>query len=242
MTFRSRSDRFITSRIGLGLMLAVLIIALIRIALPPFSTWYLNNKVLASIGDYTGSVEDVDLAVLSSKYRFEGLVIRKSAGSTVPFVDVELLEFNLSWRSLLKGVVSVDVTLMRPKVNFVDASTDDKKQSGAGGDWLRVVDEALPFDINRLMINNGEITFSNPDSDPPVELYAHQIHALVENLTNIEDEAGERVARATLSGRVLEEARLSAKAEFDPFDYDDFIFAGQLDSWKTSCWLAASTA
>lgn len=212
-------------------MLLVLAIALIRMALPPVSTWYLNNKVLADIGDYTGHVNDVDLAVIGNKYRFEGLTIRrKSADPAIPFVDVALMEFHLSWRSLMKGVLSLDVILKDPKLNFVDAKTDEKKQSGAGGDWLRVIDEALPFDLNRLVINNGEITFSNPDTTPKVDLYAHRLHAVVENLTNIEDEGGERVARATLTGKVLDEADLSAKAEFDPFDYNDFLFAGQLSN------------
>ncbi len=212
-------------------MITVVIIALLRMALPPFSTWYLNTKVLADIGDYTGYVEDVDLAVIGSKYRFEGLNIRrKTSEPSVPFVELKMVEFHLSWRSLMKGILSVDVVLLNPKLNFVDAKTDDKKQSGAGGDWLRVIDEALPFSINRLVINNGEITFSNEDTDPKVALYAHRLHAVVENLTNIEDDSGERVARATLKGKVLDEADLSAKAEFDPFDYNDFVFAGQLSS------------
>jgi hypothetical protein len=41
-----------------------------------------------------------------------------------------------------------------PELNFVDAPSDEEKQTGAGGPWLQMIRKLFPFKINSAVIRN----------------------------------------------------------------------------------------
>lgn len=207
-------------------LLAVLI--LLRILAPTAIQWYLNKRVLNDIGDYTGHVADVDLALIRGAYGIEDLVIRqKSGNANEPFIQLARADVSLSWRALLDGEISVDAHLLRPQINILDAHSDEQKQTGEGGDWRKTLEEALPLTLNELTIEQGEVTFKNLESEPKVNLRADEISLTLTNLTNVQDKDGERVAKAQASARLFGESPFEAEAQFDPFDYNDFAFAAE---------------
>lgn len=205
-------------------LLALIIAA--RLLAPTVIEWYLNNKVLDDMGDYTGHVADVDIALLRGAYRLEEIVIHKQSGDPKkPFFYLPRGDISLSWKSLLSGKLSADVRLIRPQLNILDAESEEDRQTGEGGDWRAAVDQALPMTLNRLVVEQGEVNFQNLESDPKVDLSADNVELTLANLTNVKDEKGERIATAHLSARLFEQSTLMAEARFDPFDYNDFDFA-----------------
>lgn len=207
--------------VGLCILVGVLAPFLIR--------YHLNHNVFRDMGNYTGKVEGVDVKWLSGAYRLENLVLwRKGGNQEVPFFRVESLLIGLSWDAILNGAILAGVVVENAELNFLDAKLAEKRQSGKGTDWLDVLEELLPTTLHRVEINRSRITFQNFDAEPAVDIQARDIEALITNLTNVKDRDGQRVATAKLNAKILGNASIEAQAHFDPFDFNDFIFAAEV--------------
>ena len=214
-----------------GSLLAVAVLVLvmvgIRIALPDMVRNYLNDK-LAHMGDYRGSVHDVDLALWRGAYRINGLEIVKVSGKVpVPFVNVPALDLSVSWHSLwYDQAVVAEALFVRPQINFVDGGPNKSaSQTGEGTDWREQLRKLLPITLNEVRIEDGEITFRNFNSKPPVNLGATRVNASIYNLTNVVNLKGERDARLEGKALLLGQAPMEVSATFDPLsNFEDFEF------------------
>lgn len=210
-------------------VLLVLVIAL-YVAAPMLVKRYLNNEVLNDLGDYRGHLGDLEFSLLRGSYLAQNLVIvRKGGREDVPFVKVPEAEASLDMRALLKGEVALSGKILEPELNFLDADKPEDRQSGAGTDWFQVLDEAVPITVESLEVVDGAVKFQNLDSEPKVDVAVTDIDITVENLTNVKDENGERVATLAVTGKLYGESPLQADARFDPFDFQDFNFASQVE-------------
>ncbi|WP_166359874.1 DUF748 domain-containing protein [Pseudomonas akapageensis] len=206
--------------------IAVLLLAL-HIALPWLVRDYLNDK-LAHMGDYSGQIADVDLALWRGAYKINGLKIVKSSGKVpVPFLDAPLIDLSVSWHSLwYDHAVVAEAEFVRPELNFVDGGANKQaSQTGRGTDWRAQLDKLLPITLNEVRIRDGIITFRNFNSKPPVKLEATQVNADAFNLTNVVDAKGKRDARFAGKALLFNHASLETAATFDPLsDFQDFDF------------------
>ncbi len=210
------------------IILAILTpLILLRAAAPYAIEYYLNEHRLVDLGEYTGKVRDVDLALWRGAYQVEGVDIEKATGTQrVDFLKVPLADISLSWRALVRGRIRAELHLHEPELNFVDGKKDEERQSGAGFEWKpsRIID----FVFEKITIHQGTIAFRNFTSDPPVNIQASDIDLTATNLTNIADEQGRRVANLDVEATLFESSEFSAKAEFDPFEYTSFLFATEM--------------
>src|SRR5690606_35078034 len=96
---------------------AVLVAA--RAAMPWAVERYVDRQ-LAEIGDYSGRVADVDLALLRGAYTLEGLTIVK-IGSTAetPFLALPQMDISLEWRALLDGELVGELVMRSPRLNLI---------------------------------------------------------------------------------------------------------------------------
>lgn len=214
---------------ALALLLVILALVVLRLLLPDMALAAINQR-LASMGDYGGKVDDVDLAIWRGAYSLHGLRIVKTAGTVdVPLLDAPQVDIALAWRDLLRGAIVADVDFRRPVVHFVDGGGPASSQSGAGVDWRDRLDAIVPIRIDTVTITDGEAHFHNVHADPPVDLVASEVTATIDNLTNVRDQAGERVAELVASATMFDSARLEAEARFDPFGrMDEFSLALRL--------------
>lgn len=214
-------------RLGKGaiaLIVIVLILVGVRLALPPVLKNVINDK-LATMGAYHGRIADFDLSLWRGAYRLEGLRIQKE-GVPVPLLDAPGVDVLISWRALLHGAVVAEVDFQQPTVHFVDGSDEADSQTGAGVDWRERLDALVPISIDEIRIHGGTVVFHNFVSDPPVDLRATAVEARIDNLTNVRDEAGERVAGLSARGRMFGDASMELDARFDPFgQMDEFDMA-----------------
>ena len=115
------------------------------------------------------------------------------------------------------------MTLEQPTLNFVDGEDADDSQTGEGVDWRQRLEELIPFTLNELRVNQGQLSFRNFASDPPVHIYASAINASLYNLTNTEGSEQGRVATFEGAASFLDHAPMEATANFDPFtNWQDF--------------------
>jgi hypothetical protein len=209
----------------LGLTLAALLVILYILA-PFIIKHYLNFRVLNDMGSYSGHVEDVDLGIIDGEYLLKDLIIKRDTEKNpVDFFTVETFAIALSWEGLRHGEVLTRVKLTKPELTFLDANKKEDQQTGEGTNWLSVFEEILPVTLHKLVIHDGIIRFQNLDTTPTVNIAVEEIDAELTNLTNVKDADGRRVASATLTGQLFGDSPLTAKADFDPFDFNDFEFA-----------------
>ena len=216
------------SRQGLIILTIVASLILLRALAPYALTYYLNEHRLVALGEYTGHVESVDLALWRGAYRIKNLQVEKGTGAQrVDFLQVPVAEISLSWHALLRGRIRSELHLHKPQLNFVDGDTPAERQSGAGFQWNP--SGIIDFVFEKITIHQGTIAFRNFTSDPPVNLQAKQINLTATNLTNIADEQGRRVANLDVQAVLFNSAPFSAKAEFDPFVFTSFLFACEME-------------
>lgn len=201
-----------------------LLLILLHLALPHLVRNYLNEK-MADMGDYTGHVEDVDLAWWRGAYRVEGLLIeKKDKRVQAPLLKAPAIDIAISWNGILRHREIVgEVVFEQPHLNFVDGGDSGDSQNGEGVDWRDQLDALVPITLNEIRVVDGQLSFRNFSSDPQVHVYASDIQASLYNLTNTDDADGTRTAFFEGKGKLFNQAPIEATASFDPFtDWEDF--------------------
>lgn len=214
-------------RWGIALVLLLLATLLVAQLILPVVVKRVLNSQLEDMGDYTGHVEDVGIALYRGAYQIRDLRIARIADhqQPVPFFRTENIDIGVSWRALWHGYVLADLRFDHPELNFVDSASEQGDQAGQGTDWRQVLNELVPVTINRVDIVDGVVAFRNFESEPPVNVQLTELNASATNLTNVNGIHGNRVASLEATGLVLNHADLSLKAEFDPFKEKDFVVA-----------------
>src|SRR4051794_39593350 len=106
-------------RTGIVLLCVLLVLIAARIAAPFVIKTVLNRK-LADLPEYRGSIDDVDLSLLTSKFAVEGLRLDKRAGDPkLPFLRVERMEVDYRLDALVHGEIVADVEVTEPVVNVM---------------------------------------------------------------------------------------------------------------------------
>lgn len=188
-------------------LLLTIIIGLIgaRIYAPIWVKDYVN-RVLDDIPGYSGSVEDIDLALYRGAYVIHGLKVFKD-GKDIPvaFIDFPRSDLSLQWGALFRGEVVGDVTLTSPKINFATGRSGQTTQTGVTTDWTKPIEELMPLDINWVEIEDGTITYQDFSEREKVDLSIYNLYARATNLRNVEDKNASLpstlTARATSVGK-----------------------------------------
>jgi uncharacterized protein YhdP len=186
------------------IILASVLVVLIafRIALPYILLRYVN-KQLASIEGYKGHVDDIDVSLYRGAFTIEGIRLDKTSGKIpVPFFKAEEMDLSIEWRALFHGRVAAEIEVQKPVFNFVNGPTKATSQTGIGKHWTEVIDNLLPFKLNRVELKNGQVHYRDYHSSPQVDIYARQVHVLAENLSNAKHAKGSLPSTAVATALV----------------------------------------
>lgn len=221
------------SKISLGVVVAIVVLLIAaRVAAPSWVERKINERI-DQLGDYQGHVEDVSLHLWRGAYELHGLTIEKASGKVpVPLLSAPLVDLSVSWRALFDGGIVATVAFENPQLSLVDGSGGADTQAGTGVDWRQTLEDLLPIRLDEVRVVNGVVMFSNFISDPPVDLHATAVNAVVTNLTNVRSD-DKRPAVFKADAKILEDAPLQAEAHFDPFGrFDDFSFDVKVDNMQ----------
>lgn len=171
----------------------VIVLVIVRMILPQVVTRYVN-KVLADIPGYTGTISDVDIALIRGAYRIENLKLYKVKGNErVPFIDIPVVDLSIEWGALFDGAIVGEVIFFEPKLNFIgggkkNAKGESGNQTGDNVDWTTPIKRLMPLRINRLEIVRGNIFFYDFTTNPQVDINLQQVNATATNLNNAEQQ------------------------------------------------------
>lgn len=200
----------------IGTVAVVLIAA--RIALPYVVLDYLNGR-LSRMGSYSGHIADIDIHLWRGAYSIDRLTIKKVDGKVpVPLFDTDRADISLSWVALSRGHLRGKIDFYKPVVNFVDGRGEGDTQTGKGVDWRAQLKALVPTQLDEVNVTDGAITFHNFVSSPKVDLKMTDVNGTATNLTNVQGEGGSRVAHMHATAKVLGDAPLETRAEFDPLE------------------------
>jgi hypothetical protein len=194
------------------------------------------NLALADMGEYTGSVTDVDLFLLRGGYRLRNVRVVKldSSADTPPFIEMPTMELSLQWRALFRGRAVGEVVMFEPVVNLVQAESAADKQLGTGANWPQEIRDLFPFKLNAIEVLNGLVTFRAPGIATEESLTVRDFHLLLHNLTNVQERAADAFADLALDGKIMGNAPIELTGRFDPnaaaptFDIDLTIEGARL--------------
>jgi hypothetical protein len=189
----------------------VLIMALlgVRLALPGIIRAQVNER-LGQMLAYRGTVADIDVALWRGAYVLKDLsLVKRGPQVPVAFITVPRMEVALDWSQFWHGRHVAMVTLEDARINFVDSPQPTGVQTGAGVAWRNSLDELAPLAIGTLRIEHGTLSFRNFSSNPPVDLQATDVHALLQPLDGDS-------AQIELTGSGPGAVRFQANGSMDP--------------------------
>jgi len=218
-------------------LFVLLLLIAIRAVLPIFVTKYVN-KTLQEVDGYTGSISDVDLYLIVGAYRICDLKMLKTNGQQEePFLEIPITDLSIEWKSLFNGAIVGEVVLKEPTMHFALGATEETSQTGAEADWVQLVEDLLPININRFEVEKGNFNLRYEATQPATESTFKDISLNVTNIRNVEDKTealpSTIVATGfspTYSGRLKMNGRAFFLQEFPDLNYDASFEKIQLES------------
>lgn len=172
--------------------LLILIVAAVRIWLPYGVKGYVNGA-LRDIPGYTGSVGDIDIALLRGAYVIQDLDLRRvDATSDIPLLSIDNADISIEWKALFHGRIVSEIVLTRPGFHYVfEDHREPQAPTPETVSWLDAVKDLVPIAINHLEIVDGKIAFQQISSDPKIDVNLDQLNLVATNLRNVDSSDGE---------------------------------------------------
>ncbi len=220
-------------------MLALGIVAVVAVGArlaAPFAVERYVNRALGDMGEYTGSISDIELSLIRGGYVLHNLEIvkRDAAADTPPFASIPAMDLSLQWRELFRGRAVGEVLMHEPQINLVQSEANAEKQLGAGVNWPQEVRELFPFQLNKVEARDGLVTFNAPGISTNDSLTMRGLQMQLLNLTNVQDVEEPAFADIDVRGQIMGNAPLTLLGSIDPnentptFDVDLTIEGARL--------------
>lgn len=201
----------------------VVVLGGVRLALPWMVKDYVN-RTFQEMEDYSGRVEDIDIAFLRGAYRIKGLNIEKQTAEKLePFFSAPMIDLAVQWRRLIRGTVVAEIIFREPRINLVESKEKDRSQTGAEVDWRRKFESLFPFNLDRVLIQDGEIRFRTSDIKSQDAITVRHVAGDIRNLTNAAQSREDAFTTFDFEGEVFDAplqvaGRLNPVAAMPTFD------------------------
>lgn len=221
---RRRRSALATLFTFLLIIAALLLVS--RLVMPSTVKWYVN-RVLDQSPLYDGKIDGIDIHLYRGAYTIRGIRINKKTGSVpVPLFAAKRVDLAIEWEGLLAGNIVGAVKIDQPELNFVDGGNDGGGQggdgggqTGAGAPWLSIITDLFPFKINSVVVNDGSVHFRAYQKNVPIDVYLSQLHASVDNLTNIHESTAPLITTVKADALAMDQAKFEYQMKLDPFSY-----------------------
>ncbi|MBI3297146.1 MAG: DUF748 domain-containing protein [Elusimicrobia bacterium] len=211
---------------------ALAALILLRLALPQIVKAQINRKLSSLSGGYEGEVQGVHLGLLRGIVKLKGLHLR-GKGEYLK-LDMRELAVDLDWgpllsRRMLVAALELDRPSLRMKLKpakkavkagekaVAEKAKELKADQGERQDGRplpAMLEELLPFRVDRLTISEGEVFFR--EAGDLAEARVGGINATVENLTNAPKQAPRPKASGHAHMKVLGSGTVDIGLVLDP--------------------------
>jgi hypothetical protein len=177
----------------------VLLLILLRIALPSLVKRYVNRQ-LNELPGYTGNVQNIDISLWRGAYAIDQLLLKKRADtSKYPFLQIAHCDLSIEWKSVWKGKLVSEIVLDKPAI-YILKETADLSKEPSKDHWTETVKALMPIKINRLQVNRGTFKYLDRQASPHVNLYLDSLQMIAHNLANVEEKSSRLPSTVVLTG------------------------------------------
>lgn len=180
----------------------IILLVVIRLILPSIILHY-ANKSLASLDNYYGHIDDIDLALIRGAYRADALYINQvdsSTGEQTPFFSTDGLDLSIEWSALFKGRVVGKIIFENPALVFTKDKVEPQQVQKDTNDFKKVLKDLMPLKVNRFEVINGTLAYKDETTKPKVDIKMDKIQLVALNFSNVEDTS---LLPATLNASAL---------------------------------------
>jgi hypothetical protein len=200
------------------LLSIVAVLVIVRLILPYIVLKYVNNK-LATLKEYYGHVQDINIALIRGAYVIKDIDLVKKKNDqglkdTIPFFRAPVIDLSVEWSSLLKVSLVGEIYLEKPVVNFVKGKHKHEDAKADTADFNRVLADLMPLTINHFEIHNGQIHYIDQSRTPRLDVAMKDVHVVATNLSNVNKEKKVLPAHAEANGTAYE-GNFDLKVDFD---------------------------
>jgi Domain of Unknown Function (DUF748) len=152
---------------------------------------YAERQMNARLQGYTVQIGALDFHPFGFAIALEDVSITQDAYPDPPVARVSTLSASVQWRALLHARVVADLLVERPTVHLnlpqlVHEARGEVPVRERG--WQEAVQAIYPLQINELRVVEGEVTYIDQASAPPVRL--RQLNVRTGNIRNVKSAAG----------------------------------------------------
>jgi hypothetical protein len=177
------------SRIIKILVVIIILLAIVRIALPHVLLYY-ANKSLSNMKGYHGHIEDIDLALYRGAYKIDSIYLNKVdsvSKNETPFFSSDHIDLSIEWKAIFHGSIVGELVFESPTLIFTKEKVEPSTLKKDSADFKDLLNGFMPLQVNRFEINQGMIRYADQGSTPPVDIAMTNVHALAQNLRNSYD-------------------------------------------------------
>ena len=187
--------------------------------LPSFARYYVNRTLDRNLM-YEGKIGDIDVQIIRGSYAIHDVQISKRTGDVpVPLLSAKRVQFSIQWGALVHGKIVGQFESDDPELNFVAGSDESESQTGAGGPWLKMIQDLFPFTINSAVVHNGSVHFRSYKSKKPVDVYLSHLDCTIDDLSNVRNQTTPLVTTVEAKAIAMDTGHLQFKMKLDPFSY-----------------------
>lgn len=178
--------------------------------------WYINKKIDES-KQISGNIGTVNIRPLEGTYTVGDIELSYTSDATdMPTINTRSAAVNLNWKTLLSGVLSGSMKIIKPDFRLIRKSPSQKKQTPEGPPLARTFKNFIPIQLDLIRITDGKLSIRDQTHPSPLEIDITEINGEIRNLTNTRKLPEDLFASANITGTVLESGKLSMKLKLAP--------------------------
>lgn len=206
-------------RFWIAMVIILSVLLLFRLFLPYIVLRYVNNK-LSNLEQYTGHVEDIDIALIRGAYIINDMRIEKiddkkgNKKDTIPFFTTPKMDLSVEWRALFKGRVVGEIYVEDPRLNFVKGKHKDEDIKADTADFSQLIKDLMPLKVNHFEIHRGQIHYIDKNTSPIIDIALKDVMVKANNISNVNDSAKLLPAHLVASGNAYN-GKFNMNVNFD---------------------------
>jgi hypothetical protein len=204
-------------RIGLVILATLVVaIALIDVLVDEPVRRSIEARMNRALVGYTVTIAAADLSPWNFSLDLNGLRVVQQAHPDPPVLDLGRLGFSVAWRDLLRARLVADLEIQQPRVHAhleqLRAELRDETRLEERG-WQQALREAYPLRVNRLLLEDGSLTYI--DDDPGRPLVLTRLAGEARDIRNVGSAPDEYPSPFHLDAVVFETGRAALRGHAD---------------------------
>ncbi|HTS00932.1 MAG TPA: DUF748 domain-containing protein [Thermoanaerobaculia bacterium] len=172
----------------------------------------LERNMNAKLKGYTASVGHAHLNLFGLSVTLRNVSVAQNANPDPPVLALPLLKASVHWKELLTLHLVADFLFEGPRLHvdrpqLLKEAADETPVKERG--WQQALESIYPLKINLLRVEDGDLTYIDDQSSPPLKVEHLHIHAT--NIRNLHSKSHVYPSPVDVTGTILGSGRGSMK-------------------------------